>query len=97
MSSVYPSQSELHTSGHTQVYTNRSACLANADRCADSVNKILTQLLHAHMRMPTHTHTHVYMQLFATWEADLTDTSGRSLVAQVLPAAEVVKILHVPT
>lgn len=66
---------------------NTSACPANADRCADSVEQILTQHFHALVHTPTYKH-----MLGCRWEADLTDTSGRSLMSQVLPAAEAVKI-----
>lgn len=81
---------DKHTHTRSQVHTNRSACPANADRCADSVNKILPQCFHARLHTPTPPPTCTC--LAATWEADLTDTSSRSLVAQVLPAAEAVKI-----
>lgn len=52
-------QTHTHTQHmQSQGHTNRSACPANADRCADSVNKILTQRFHAHMLTPTQTYTH---------------------------------------
>ncbi len=74
MSSVYPSQSEhlcpnthTHTHTHTQHNTCSHKCtqtdlpvLQNADRCADSVNKIVPKRFHAHVHTPTHTYAHAW-------------------------------------
>lgn len=94
MSSVYPSQSEhLWTNTHTRDLKCTQTDLPVL-QMQTGVQIQSTRFYHsAFMHACTHLHPPPTCTcLAATWEADLTDTSSRSLVAQVLPAAEAVKI-----
>lgn len=96
MSSVYPSQSEhLWTNTHNTCANSASASAsAHKQICLSCKCRQVCRLSQLDFTTAlsctrAHTYTHIYTCLAAIWEADLTDTSSRSLMAQVLPAAEV--------